>query len=305
MDFSHLLEMQCMLMSLMIVGYIIDRIGMIDVNGRKMLTDIVVGVTLPCNIVNSFDIELDMSVVMSGIQIIIIAIVILSGSMLFGKFLYRGYHDSKKKVLEYSTVFSNAGILGNPVAEGAFGSMGLLYASLYLIPVRILLWSFGLTYFTDETSTKGLLKKALTHPCIIAVFIGLLLMFTPLTLTGFVQRTVGSIAAANTALSMFLVGAILGSVKWREMVDKDTVYYCFVRLFLIPGIVLGCLWIAGVDKVVGGTAVLMSAMPAAVVTAALALKYGRDADFAAKIVVLSTILSVVTAPAWGFLFTVL
>ena len=34
MDFSHLLEMQCMLMSLMIVGYIIDRIGMIDVNGR-------------------------------------------------------------------------------------------------------------------------------------------------------------------------------------------------------------------------------------------------------------------------------
>ena len=45
MDFSHLLEMQCMLMSLMIVGYIIDRIGMIDVNGRKMLTDIVVGVT--------------------------------------------------------------------------------------------------------------------------------------------------------------------------------------------------------------------------------------------------------------------
>jgi len=305
MDFSHLLEMQCMLMSLMIVGFIIERTGMIDESGRKMLTDIVVNVTLPCNIVNSFDIELDMSVVFSGIQVIVIAVLILGGSMLLGKVLYRGFHDSRKKVLEYSTVFSNAGILGNAVAEGAFGSMGLLYASLYLIPVRILLWSFGLTYFTDETSRKGLLKKALTHPCIIAVFIGLLLMFTPLSLTGFVQRTVGAIAGANTALSMFLVGAILGSVRWSEMVDRDSLYYCFVRLFLIPGIVFLCLRFAGVDKVVGGTAVLLSAMPAAVVTAALALKYGRDADFAAKIVVLSTILSVVTAPAWGFLFAVL
>ena len=225
--------------------------------------------------------------------------------MFLGKLLYRRYPERKKKVLEYATVFSNAGILGNPVAEGAFGSMGLLYASLYLIPVRILLWSFGLTYFTDEKNKGSLLKKALTHPCIVAVFIGLLLMTTPLTLTGFVESTISSIAGANTALSMFLVGAILSSVRWSEMVDKDTLYYCFVRLFLIPAIVFAGCKLAGVDRVVGGTSVLLAAMPAAVVTAALALKYGRDADFSAKIVVLSTLLSVVTAPAWGFLFSIL
>ena len=38
------------------------------------------------------------------------------------------------KVLKYATMASNAGILGNPVAEGIFGSMGLFYASFYLIP---------------------------------------------------------------------------------------------------------------------------------------------------------------------------
>ncbi len=32
--------------------------------------------------------------------------------------------EEKKKVLKYATMASNAGILGNPVAEGIFGSMG-------------------------------------------------------------------------------------------------------------------------------------------------------------------------------------
>ena len=42
-----------------------------------------------------------------------------------------------RKVMQYATVASNAGFLGNPVAEGVFGSVGLALASVYLIPQRI------------------------------------------------------------------------------------------------------------------------------------------------------------------------
>ena len=86
------------------------------------------------------------------------------------------------------------------------------------------------------------------------------------------------------------------------MGDRGSLYYCAVRLILIPGLVyLGCR-IAGLEEMVTGVSVLLSAMPAASVTAVMASKYQQDAPFAAKIVALSTILSMITAPLWCLLF---
>ena len=42
-------------------------------------------------------------------------------------------------MLQYCTLVSNGGFLGNPVAEGVYGDMGLLYASLFLIPMRVVM----------------------------------------------------------------------------------------------------------------------------------------------------------------------
>lgn len=58
------------------------------------------------------------------------------------------------------------------MAEGVLGSEGLLYASVALIPIRLFMWSAGLALFT-ATDRKSVVKKLLTHPCMVAVYIGL------------------------------------------------------------------------------------------------------------------------------------
>ncbi len=303
MDLSNLLEMQVMLVLLMALGLFLSEIGMIDAAGRTLLTNLVINVLLPCSIVKSFLIDFDMETLRSCLTIFVIAILIQVGTLLLGKVLYPRYPDRRKKVLQYATICSNAGILGNPVAEAAFGSMGLLYASIYLIPQRTFMWSFGLTYYTECPSGKELAKKVATHPCIIAAVLGLVLMITQWQLPGFVESTVESLGSANTSISMLLIGSILSGVKWREMIDRDSLYYCFVRLILVPALVfLGCR-LAGVDGLVMGVSVLLAAMPAASVTAVLAAKYEKDEAFAALIVALSTILSMATAPLWCILLT--
>ncbi len=105
-------------------------------------------------------------------------------------FLYNHYGDSKKKVLQYATICSNAGILGNPIAEGIFGQMGMMYASIYVIPQRIFMWSVGLTYFTEAPDKKTLFKKVATHPCILSVFIGFFLMVTQIQLPEVLNVTI-------------------------------------------------------------------------------------------------------------------
>ena len=69
-------------------------------------------------------------------------------------------------------ICSNAGFLGSPIAEGVFGAPGLMLASLYLIPQRIMMWSEGLAIYSGVSDKKSTIKKVVTHPCVIACVLG-------------------------------------------------------------------------------------------------------------------------------------
>lgn len=298
MDFTGLFEMQGMLFTIMILGYIFRKAGMISDEGKSLLTDLVLYVTLPASIIKSFQIEFNHQILVSCIVVIVVAAGIQVGAWLLGMILYPGFPDERKKVLQYATICSNAGILGNPIAEGIFGSMGLLYASIYTIPQRTFMWSIGLTYFTQAPDRKTLIKKVSTHPCIVSVVIGMLIMVFQIPVQGFLSLTIKNIAGGNTFLAMSLVGTILAEVPFRSLPEKDTVYYSFIRLFFIPFLVYLACHFAQVDSLVTGVSVVLSGMPSASVTAVLAAKYGKDEVFATKCVVLSTLLSMVTVPLW-------
>ena len=298
MDFTGLFEMQGMLFTIMILGYIFRKAGMISDEGKSLLTDLVLYVTLPASIIKSFQIEFNHQILVSCMVVIVVAAGIQVGAWLLGMILYPGFPDERKKVLQYATICSNAGILGNPIAEGIFGSMGLLYASIYTIPQRTFMRSIGLTYFTQAPDMKTLIKKVSTHPCIVSVVIGMLIMVFQIPIPGFLSLTIKNIAGGNTFLAMSLVGTILAEVPFRSLPEKDTVYYSFIRLFFIPFLVYLACHFAQVDSLVTGVSVVLSGMPSASVTAVLAAKYGKDEVFATKCVVLSTLLSMVTVPLW-------
>ncbi len=298
MNFSGLFQTQGMLFLTMLIGYTFGKRGLVDDKGKDLLTDLVIYVTLPGSILKSFQIEFNHQILIACMTVVIAGVVIQIGSSILGIFLYNHYGERRKKVLQYATICSNAGILGNSIAEGIFGQMGMMYASIYVIPQRIFMWSLGLTYFTEAPDKKTLCKKVATHPCILAVVIGFLMMVIQIQLPGVLNLTVKNIAGANTFLAMVLVGVILSRVKLTEIVDRDTVYYGFIRLVLIPLLVyIGCR-LAAVDKLVTGVSVVLSAMPAASTTAIIASKYKKDEKFATRCVVSTTLLSLVTVPVW-------
>ena len=67
------------------------------------------------------------------------------------------------------------------------------------------------------------------------------LLISQFQLPGFVNQTVRTIAGANTFCAMLLIGCTLAEVPFKEVFSKEVYYYTFIRLFLIPVIVLaGC-----------------------------------------------------------------
>lgn len=295
---NHLFSMQVMIFLLIIVGILLYKTKIITDEGERCLTDMTISLIIPCNIVGSFMIGLDGEILKKCFIALVISVCIQIGYAILSRTLYNQFDREKKKVLQYGTVCSNAGFMGNAIAEGLYGSMGLLYAALYLIPVRIVIWSAGVSIFTESPDRRTLIKKVMTHPCIVAVYIGMFLMITQITPPEFLSSTVNAIGKCNTPMTMMIVGLILAKVNIRTLCSWTAIYYTCIRLVLIPLLVLiGCR-LFHVDGLVTGVSVLLAGMPAGSTTAIFASKYHGDGEFATKIVVFSTIVSLITIPVW-------
>lgn len=228
MDFTGLFEMQGMLFTIMILGYIFRKAGMISNEGKSLLTDLVLYVTLPASIIKSFQIEFNHQILVSCMVVIVVAAGIQVGAWLLGMILYPGFPDERKKVLQYATICSECRHSWQSYCGRLSAVWEFLYASIYTIPQRTFMWSIGLTYFTQAPDMKTLIKKVSTHPCIVSVVIGMLIMVFQIPVPGFLSLTIKNIAGGNTFLAMSLVGTILAEVPFRSLPEKDTVYYSFI-----------------------------------------------------------------------------
>ncbi len=298
MNYNSLINLQGMLFLLVAAGIILRKKGILHEEAKAVLTDLVIYFILPCNIISSFLIEFNKKVLMEFAIILVIASLIQVVCLILANTLYRKEPDSRKKVLQYGTVCSNAGFMGNPIAEGVYGAHGLMFASIFLIPQRIVMWSAGVSYFTESPNRKTVIKKVLTHPCIIAVYIGVFFLVTQLKMPEFLENTIRGVGGCTTTVSMVLIGTILAEVKIKSILDWGIVKYTVIRLFLIPFMVFIACRLFSVDKVLSGVSILLAGMPAGSTTAILAAKYNGDYIFATKCVVVTTLLSLVTIPLW-------
>lgn len=298
MDFTKLLNLQIMMFLMMATGVFLRKKKIITLEGKKVLTDLVIDLILPCNIIASFCIEFSPEILKRCGQVFVISCLIEVVCTFLATHIYKKFPKGKRMVLQYGTICSNAGFLGNPLTEGIYGSMGLLYASIYLIPQRIIMWSAGVSFFTESPDKKTLVKKVVTHPCIVACMIGIIVMGLQITLPDFLFDTINNIGKCTTAITMILIGAILSEADLKTMVTKTTAAFSLLRLIIIPLMVFaGCL-LTRMPMLVTGVSVVLAAMPAGTTTAILAVKYNGDEEFATKCVVLTTLLSMIMVPIW-------
>ena len=175
-----------------------------------------------------------------------------------------------------------------------------MYASIFLIPMRIVMWSVGTTYFVAdaEIDKKKVIRNILTHPCLVAVYLGLVCMVTQVRLPAVITETVRYIGSCNSAITMFIVGTILADVKLSTIFSRDTLLIGLVRLLALPAAALGIGTLLRLGGVPLGVSVLMTGMPAGATAAIFAARYHSDAPFATRCVVMTTLSSMLTLPLW-------
>ncbi|WP_411682159.1 AEC family transporter [Clostridium thailandense] len=289
------IDQVAILFIIMAIGVIARKKKILTDEVKKGVTDLILNITLPLMIIASFNQKFSMDMLVNAGVILIFSTSIHTISYFVSKILYFKSTDDRKSVLRYLTVFSNAAFMGYPVLEAMYGKIGVFYASIYCIPVRVFMWTLGVMLFTSKKE-GNYLKQIFFNPGIIAVIIGFIPFSLSIQFPIIISNTLNMMGNMTTPLSMLIVGSMIADADIKKIFEGTVFYGAFVRLIIIPIVVLTVLKLIGIRGELLGVTVVLTAMPAASFTAILAGKFHANEVFASKCVFVSTLLSIVTIP---------
>ena len=298
---QKMVSTQAVLFLYIAAGIVCRLVGIMTAATRRYFNALLVYVTLPAMIFASFMTRHSLKeLTQAGMMLVVSACVCLAPYGL-SLLLWRKAPQQRQGTLRFATMFSNAGNAGLPVVSMVFGDAGVLYASFFLIPMRVFMWTLGLSFFIPSTQS-GRIKKLMTNPSFIAVFAGLLAMLCPVALPAAVQSAVRGVGNMTGPLSMMIIGSTLSEMRPRDMLDRDALLVSIVRLILLPLALLGTLRLTALSELGRQVSVTLTAMPVATLTAVFSDTYGGDYCFASRCVFLSTVISLITVPIVTLLF---
>ena len=212
--------------------------------------------------------------------------------------------EKTQGMMRFSSVFSNNGFLGIPLAMAVFGagSMALMVVIILNIVTNVLMYTLGIYLISGDRKAISL-KKAFLNPVLIAFVIGIIANL--LDVKGYVPEVATySTHFSNlvTPISMTILGMKMGGVKFLELFKSWKTYYVSaLKLVVFPMIIVAIVFVLNQvtaiitpDMVLG--VLIAFAMPTAGLASTFSDNFGGDTENAVAFTLGTTVLSIVTIP---------
>jgi predicted permease len=298
-----IVEQVLVLFFIMAAGFISRKVSIIDEESNRKLSKLLLYVTSPCLTIVAFNLKFSKDMLYNIGIILAFSVAIHLFSIIIGQFIYCKYPQNVRSVLKFITIYSNCGFMGFPILEGLYGKEGIFYGSIYMAVFNLFLWTNGIMIFTGKKDMKTI-KKVLTNPGIIAVFLGMIVFLFSIKIPYPIFKAIDLIGSMTIPLSMIIVGARLCAVDdFKKLFSGKAMYYAsIIRLIAIPAFVLAVLKAIGFDDKLTVICTMLVSMPAAANTVMFAELYCGDAELASRIVALTTLMSILTIPLLTLFF---
>lgn len=294
-----LLQQMIVLFILMVIGYYCRRTNMFNPETSNKLSAIVVNIANPALILSGSINRTEVVKVSDLTMTLGIAVLLFAGLILAALVLVPVLRVPKKDkgVYKTMTIFSNIGFMGFPIINAIYGSNALLYASIFLIPYNLLIYTYGIAAMSDSEQKTGFQWKYVVNIGVISCIISLIIAIFHIQFPSFVGTTVESLSNLTAPLSMMVIGASMAEIKLIELfTDVRMLIFSGIKLLAIPVLGMLILRIFISDPLILGVCMVVLSTPVGSMTAMLAQQYGGDYEMASKGVALTTLLSVATMP---------
>ena len=278
-------------------GYVCGKSGAITRRGAQQINFILFYIVTPAVIISSLQgmvgqISMMNLLIAGGLAVLCMLICIFVSMMFFRKSI-----NERKKVLRFACAYSNCGFMGLPLVQAVAGNAGVAYASIFIVIYNIFVWTHGCSSMSGSRSLSW--QKILLNPGLIGMVIGFPLFAFSVKLPDLLLVPVDSFASMNTPLAMIVIGCYIARVNLKELFNDWSLYLmAAVRLIFIPLVCFGLLFLVRPDKTIATSVLILCAAPSGANTAMFAAQFGGDPKLASKSVAFTTLLSMVTMPAF-------
>ena len=277
----------------MFAGYMLFRAEKMTIKGSKDIAALLVWVVIPSVIVNSFCVDYSREKLIQLGGSALLSALGIGTAMIIAAVLFK-----RHPVDNFGSAFSNAGFIGIPLIQAAFGDRGVFYIVALVAMMNLLQWSYGVKVITGERSAVGM-KHLLVNPIMVSIVIGLVLFLSgagahlPLIITS----ALSGMSALNAPLAMLVLGSYLAQSDMKSMFTSRHLYFaCMVRLVLIPAVTMLLYRLMPFDTELKLAIFIALSTPMGANVAVYAQLYDADYPYACQAVTLSTLLSIITLP---------
>ena len=296
------------LFAVILIGYVIARVGIVGKNAATILSKLENFVFMPALVLGSFIKRMTFKTLKTSWQYLLLGFIVIIVSSLLATLISKAFPGEKyeRKIYTYGLAFSNFGFMGNAVVSALFPDLFVNYL-IFTLPFNIVLytWAVPNLLIPSDNGKKGFLSrlKSLLNPLFFALLIGSVIGLSGLSMPSFFNDAVSALGGCMSPVAMLLTGITIASMDIVKLFKKIPVYFASViRLLIIPIAGIYLLKLAGIPYALSLCAVCSVAMPLGLNTIVFPEAYGRDATLGASMALISHILSCITIPFVFYLF---
>lgn len=306
-NFIYSINVTLPIFLVMVIGYLLKQIGLVNENFITVANRFNFNVTLPVMLfrdISGVDIRavFDLKYVLFCASASTICFwLIWGGTRLFQK------DKSMRGAFVQASFRSSAAVMGLAFIENIYGSsaMGPLMiigaVPLYNI-FSVIVLTFEGEHASDENRAEKVKEAAvniLKNPIILGILAGLLAGLSGIHFPAVINKTVGSIAQMATPLALITIGAGFEGRKALAKI-KPTLAASLIKLVIQPLIFLPAAVMMGFggEKLIA--ILIMLAAPTTPSCYIMAKNMGNDEVLTASVVVATTLLAAFTLTGWIF-----
>ncbi len=283
-----------------LAGFVCRKLKVLSEEGTATVSNIVVKIILPFYL---------FSAILNSGSAVDSKGVLLTLGLSLGMFLLSGLvalvivpllrpPAGDRGVYLFETMCGNVTYIGIPVCAAVLGGNAAFYGSLLNIPYNLLCFSLGIWLLAGKLPLKKIL-----NPAFLSGVAAALLYLLQVPVPSVVLDGCAFIGQATSPCAMLVIGSVLGSVPFKEIFTEwRAIPYVLIRLVGLGALMALLLSFIDVDPVLKGVVILMASMPAATNSTMLCTIYGGNRALSAKLIFLSTALSIVTIPLWAAVY---
>lgn len=300
----------CKLFAALILGYVLNKLGMLDEHTSKRLSAIIMNAVLPFLIISSVA-----GIDGSGGEVLLLflaGVVCYAVFPLIGWLIVRliGVKEGLRGTYMCMVMFSNNAFMGYPVVSALFGSSAIFYTTIFHMLFNLMVFSLGMMLIRKDAGVDGYLEEAPLRPRervrvvrqvvnngVIASVLALVIYFCHIPLPEMVTETCSFIGNICMPLSMMVIGGSIAGYPLKDIFSEKRVYFITaVRLILMPVLVYLVMRLFTDNGELIKVATITTGMPIASIVAMASTPYPEQGKSSAIAVVFSTLCSLVTIP---------